>query len=411
MYGLKQYKQYLLGRHFVIRTDHAALSWLRRTAEPMPRLARWLTFIEQFDYEILHRPGTQHGNADGLSRRPIEVCGDDHTDSARVAAISYDPRSQKDATFDGQKAAAFLYKHLPRHWHRMRRYIICRRINFSVANGHVEDMAVGDAEVYSATDDVSSHAMPVSLEESVTASVEDVEVYRKTIPVQTDNPTVHTVKAITQEEGDMSGLAGGNLANEQIKDKEIGALVAMRLCSDTAPTSDEVQTESELTKKLLLGWNDLVVKDGVVYRRKVKVRSGVTRNRKKDDSCDQFMQILLPRCEVNKAIELFHAGSVGGHFGIQKTIAQVEHRFFWPGWRDDVKRYCRSCDQCVRYHRGKLPKHGPLKPVLAGVPYERWYIDLTGPHPKSDRGNIWILTCMDAFTKLNLKNLPVYNNV
>jgi len=46
-----------------------------------------------------------------------------------------------------------------------------------------------------------------------------------------------------------------------------------------------------------------------------------------------------------------------------------------------------------------LPKHGPLKPVLAGAPYERWYIDLTGPHPKSDRGNIWILTCMDAFTK------------
>jgi len=44
----------------------------------------------------------------------------------------------------------------------------------------------------------------------------------------------------------------------------------MRLCSDTAPTSDEVQTESELTKKLLLGWNDLMVKDGVVYRRKVK---------------------------------------------------------------------------------------------------------------------------------------------
>ena len=67
--GLKQFHQYLLGRHFVIRTDHAALTWLRRTAEPMPQLARWLTFIEQFDYEIEHRPGVKHGNADGLSRQ------------------------------------------------------------------------------------------------------------------------------------------------------------------------------------------------------------------------------------------------------------------------------------------------------------------------------------------------------
>ena len=35
----------------------------------MPQLARWLTFIEQFDYEIEHRPGVKHGNANGLSRR------------------------------------------------------------------------------------------------------------------------------------------------------------------------------------------------------------------------------------------------------------------------------------------------------------------------------------------------------
>ena len=70
--GLKQLCQYLLGRHFVIRTDHAALTWLRRTAEPMPQLARWLTFIEQFDYEIEHRPGAKHGNADGLSRRTTQ---------------------------------------------------------------------------------------------------------------------------------------------------------------------------------------------------------------------------------------------------------------------------------------------------------------------------------------------------
>jgi len=73
VYGLKQFRQYLLGRHIIIRIciDYAALSWLRHTPEPMPQMPRWLTLIEQFDYEVAHRLGKKHGNADGLSRRPF----------------------------------------------------------------------------------------------------------------------------------------------------------------------------------------------------------------------------------------------------------------------------------------------------------------------------------------------------
>jgi len=67
--GLKQFRQYLTGRHFIIRTDHGALSWLRRTSEPMPQLARWLTSIEEFNHEIVHRDEKPHANANGLNRR------------------------------------------------------------------------------------------------------------------------------------------------------------------------------------------------------------------------------------------------------------------------------------------------------------------------------------------------------
>jgi hypothetical protein len=80
IYGLKQYRQYLLGRQFVIRTDHSALQWLQRTPEPIAQQARWLAYIEQFQYSIQHRPGVRHGHADALSRRPqscrIVVCAE-----------------------------------------------------------------------------------------------------------------------------------------------------------------------------------------------------------------------------------------------------------------------------------------------------------------------------------------------
>ena len=37
------------------------------------RLARWSLFIQQFDFNIKHRPDITKGNADGLSRRPYNV--------------------------------------------------------------------------------------------------------------------------------------------------------------------------------------------------------------------------------------------------------------------------------------------------------------------------------------------------
>jgi hypothetical protein len=67
---LKYFKQYLLGRKFKVRTDHAALTWLRKTPDPIGQQARWLEQMEEFDFVVEHRPGTSHGNADAMSRRP-----------------------------------------------------------------------------------------------------------------------------------------------------------------------------------------------------------------------------------------------------------------------------------------------------------------------------------------------------
>jgi len=70
VYYLKYFKQYLLGHKFIVRTDHAALTWLRQTPEPVGQNARWLEQLEEYTFEVQHRPGERHGNADAMSRRP-----------------------------------------------------------------------------------------------------------------------------------------------------------------------------------------------------------------------------------------------------------------------------------------------------------------------------------------------------
>ena len=72
IYGLKKFRQFLLAREFVIRTDHAALTSIMKTAEPLGQQARWLDLLAEFNFTISHRPGISHRNADALSRRPCE---------------------------------------------------------------------------------------------------------------------------------------------------------------------------------------------------------------------------------------------------------------------------------------------------------------------------------------------------
>jgi len=55
VFGLKHFRQYLIGRKFVIRTDHAAIQWIQRTPELMPQAGRWLAIMEEFDFSVQHR--------------------------------------------------------------------------------------------------------------------------------------------------------------------------------------------------------------------------------------------------------------------------------------------------------------------------------------------------------------------
>jgi hypothetical protein len=44
----RQFRHYLLGRHFTVRTDHNSLTWLMNFKEPQGQLARWLEELSQF---------------------------------------------------------------------------------------------------------------------------------------------------------------------------------------------------------------------------------------------------------------------------------------------------------------------------------------------------------------------------
>ena len=69
-----QFRSYLRGAKFTLLTDHKSLVWLHRFNDTEGMLARWLHALQQFQFSIVHLPGKDHGNADGLSRIPSFPC-------------------------------------------------------------------------------------------------------------------------------------------------------------------------------------------------------------------------------------------------------------------------------------------------------------------------------------------------
>lgn len=68
IYALRRFRTFLEGRPFKIVTDCNSLTLTLNKQEINPRIARWALELENFDYSVQHRPETQMGHADALSR-------------------------------------------------------------------------------------------------------------------------------------------------------------------------------------------------------------------------------------------------------------------------------------------------------------------------------------------------------
>ena len=281
---LQHFRQYLLGRLFTVQTDHGALTWLQGFKNPEGQLARWLEKLQEYQFNIVHRPGKKHMTADALSRLPCRQCG--RTNDIQVAMLT---------------------------------------------SGNTS-----------------------------------------------------------------CGYSPQQLRSMQLDDDCIGQILRAKE-QEQQPSTNFAKSQPISFRRLLQQWDQLITHDGVLYR--------LFHHHSEEHTS---LQLVAPTVLREEIVKEMHEGVASGHLGQDKTLHRLKERFYWPGHYNDVRDWCQTCATCASR---KMPTHSsrsPLGSISASYPTQIMAVDLVGPLPESDSGNVYIMVVGDYFSRW-MEAIPVPN--
>ena len=101
----------------------------------------------------------------------------------------------------------------------------------------------------------------------------------------------------------------------------------------------------------------------------------------------------------NEVLHSMHNSIISGHLGKRKTTEKLLQRFYWFEVREDLKIWIAKCQTSGAYKLPSKSAKAPLGSMPTCAPWDRLSTDTIGPFPLTPRGNKYILTFTDHFTK------------
>ncbi|KAL4112118.1 hypothetical protein QTP88_015966 [Uroleucon formosanum] len=115
--------------------------------------------------------------------------------------------------------------------------------------------------------------------------------------------------------------------------------------------------------------------------------------------CVYIREELTEDQKIQKIREL-HENPLGGHHGLTRTFNKLYEEHNWKGMIKQIKQFIRHCPDC---QKNKTATRTPKEPIVitstATRAFEKIFLDVVGPLPRTHSGNSFILTLQDDLTK------------
>ena len=353
VYFAEHFKYYLLGKKFLCRTDHMALRWLLNFKEPSGQVARWMERLAEFDFDVEHRPGRLHGNADAMSRRPKRV--KQHGDCPTCGPT--DKVSSQEVP-------------VPAHSHQV------SSISQSKPTVDESCAVVGRSKGSKPRD-----LLPLSV-----SSRQGLPRGSRG-PLPENQPRKSSKKRVRKIKVEPCPLTPAEIAKAQQEDQDIRPVLS-QVKAGEPPSEALLQGQSSTSRAIFAQFSLLSIQDDCLVLKSPKPQY-------KEQS-----RYVLPKKLGDPVLAHLHDGFAGAHLGQMKTEFKLRRRFWRPGLKRLVREYVQSCLTCQKCKSGGKATKAPLISIPVGRRNQRIHIDIIGEiTPPSKRGHRYILVLQDAFTK------------
>lgn len=185
---------------------------------------------------------------------------------------------------------------------------------------------------------------------------------------------------------DTAGNVRADLLARSLLENESAVLCSMSVGNkEIQPEDNEIKS---LRKLIRAGKaHDFVEENECIYHIDQKAEEGDPR------------QVFVPQSSIPYLLDLAHDNQIyGGHLGIKKTFRKLS-KFWWKGKHKDVEDYVKSCELCQMFKKQHGLPHGQLHSIPVSEVFENLHVDMIGPLATSMKGNKYIITATDAFSK------------
>lgn len=359
--AIEKFQHYIWGKHFVIHTDHQALTYLFSQNKVGSRLLRWKLLLAEYDFDIIHRKGSNNVVSDCLSRigeenKQTELCeiSKNPTINIMLRVMTRSRAKERQMLQNSPKNAIERGKHLQAH--------VNEEPSISLDTTKYE-------KIYFLVDSFN-HTIFKKLQ---------LKLKRR---IKLNNDSFYEIHEI-DENFCVISVPNFNFKLNVLEGKitEIKNTVA--------------------TEKI----DRIAINVGISsYRTYAEIKNAVRHIFAKSEVSITFhlgTQVELTDIDdIREVLETYHSSLLGGHRGIERMKNTIKKYYKWPAMGEDIKKYVNNCPIC---EKSKIHRytHTPLQITsVANAPFEKIYIDFVGEiNPNSPEGHKYLLTVSCDLTK------------